>query len=93
MGRPGVHDKACANCRYCHQIPEPTADGVEHGGGECRKRAPVIGSGRWSDQDTAPWAYWPTVAAGHWCGDFQWSKASLPARVRALPDLPGPPKA
>ncbi|MCK5496475.1 MAG: hypothetical protein KAI41_06505 [Hyphomicrobiaceae bacterium] len=94
MGRPGVHDKACTNCRYCHKAAtlDPDADDATEYGGECRKRAPVIGTGQWADQDQAPWAYWPTVAAGHWCGDFQWSRASLPARVAALPDAPGQPK-
>ena len=58
-------NRNCAACRYFNGDPT---------GGECRKRAPVIGTGAFAQNDAAPYAYWPAVSSNHWCGDFQFKR-------------------
>lgn len=58
----------CKSCRWFNAMPA----GVEIKGGECRRRAPrLAGPGMYADRDAAPYAYWPVVNIGHWCGEFK----------------------
>lgn len=62
----------CRNCRFFSADMAPGHKPEEAlTGGECRKRAPMIGTGQWADRDCAPYAYWPVVAVKYWCGDFR----------------------
>lgn len=65
----------CENCRFFESTLSPGQAPESASGGECRKRAPVIGRGQWADRDCAPYAYWPNVARTYWCGDFRADKS------------------
>lgn len=71
--------QTCINCRFFQPQHFNQAEGAppEATAGECRARAPVIGTGQWADQDCAPYAYWPGVVVSHWCGFWKVKQALL----------------
>ena len=66
--------RICETCHYFEPMGAPGQRADVRQGGECRKRAPVIGTGTFAERDAAPWAYWPTVNVTHWCGDWRANK-------------------
>lgn len=60
----------CKSCRWFNAETRKPGDAIK--GGECRRRAPrLAGPGIYAQQDGAPFAYWPVVSVGHWCGEFK----------------------
>jgi len=61
----------CESCHYFNAVGAPGSRPDLRSGGECRKRAPVIGTGTFAERDAAPYAYWPCVQSAYWCGDWR----------------------
>ncbi len=64
---------ACRDCRYFKAVTSGTTTVENATGGECRRQAPRIApdGAVYASNDAAPYAYWPVVNIGHWCGAWK----------------------
>lgn len=64
---------ACRDCRYFMAVAFGSELIETAKGGECRRQAPRLApdGATYATNDAAPFAYWPQVNIGHWCGAWK----------------------